>query len=82
MARVGAPAWQQLGEALVAEAQQLMYDAWEAPTRQRAVALAKKALSISPDCADAYTFLAEQTAKSVEEAIDPVIRNIPIGRYI
>jgi hypothetical protein len=54
----------------VAEAQQLMYDAWEAPTRQRAVELAQKALSISPDCADAYSFLAEQTAESMEEAID------------
>lgn len=63
----------------VAEAQQLMYDAWEAPTRQRAVALAKKALSISPDCADAYNFLAEQTAKSVEEAIDLYAKGVQAG---
>jgi tetratricopeptide (TPR) repeat protein len=63
----------------VAEAQQLMYDAWEASTRQRAVALAKKALSISPDCADAYTFLAEQTAKSVEEAIDLYTKGVEAG---
>ena len=63
----------------VVEAQQLMYDAWEAPTRQRAVALAKKALSISPDCADAYTFLAEQTAKSVEEAIDLYTKGVEAG---
>jgi hypothetical protein len=47
-----------------------MYDAWEAPTHQRVLALAKKALSISSDCADAYNFLVEQAAKSVEEAID------------
>ena len=53
----------------VDEAQELMYDAWEAPTRQRAVALAKKALTVSPDCADAYNFLAEVTAKSLEEAL-------------
>ena len=63
----------------VAEAQQLMYDAWEAPTRQRAAVLAKKALSISPDCADAYTFLAEQTAKSVEEAIDLYSKGVEAG---
>jgi tetratricopeptide (TPR) repeat protein len=63
----------------VIEAQQLMYDAWEAPTRQRAVALAKKALSISPDCADAYSFLAEQTAKSVEEAIDLYAKGVEAG---
>jgi tetratricopeptide (TPR) repeat protein len=63
----------------VAEAQQLMYNAWEAPTRQRAVALAKKALSISPDCADAYSFLAEQTAKSMEEAIDLYTKGVEAG---
>jgi tetratricopeptide (TPR) repeat protein len=63
----------------VAEAQQLIYDAWEAPTRQRAVALAKKALSISPDCADAYNLLAEQTAKSVEEAIDLYTKGVEAG---
>jgi tetratricopeptide (TPR) repeat protein len=63
----------------VAEAQQLMYDAWEAPTRQRAVALAKKALSISPDCADAYSLLAEQTAKSMEEAIDLYTKGVEAG---
>ncbi len=63
----------------VVEAQQLMYDAWEAPTRQQAVALAKKALSISPDCADAYNFLAEQTAKSMEEAIDLYTKGVEAG---
>ncbi len=63
----------------VAEAQQLMYDAWEAPTCQRAVALAKKTLSISPDCADAYTFIAEQTANSVEEAIDLCTKGVEAG---
>jgi tetratricopeptide (TPR) repeat protein len=63
----------------VAEAQQLMYDAWEAPTRQRAVALAKKALSISPDCVDAYSFLAEQTVKSMEEAIDLYTKGVEAG---
>jgi hypothetical protein len=46
----------------VAQAQQIMYDAWEAPTRQRAVALAKKALTISADCADAYNLLANATS--------------------
>ena len=54
----------------VDEAQEIMYDAWEAPTRQRAVALAKKALEVSPDCADAYNLLAEETAKSLEEALE------------
>jgi tetratricopeptide (TPR) repeat protein len=63
----------------IAEAQQLMYDAWEAPTRQRAVALAKKALSISPDCADAYNLLAEETAGSVEEAVELYAKGVEAG---
>jgi tetratricopeptide (TPR) repeat protein len=54
----------------VDEAQQVMYEAWEAPTRQRAVALARKALTVSADCADAYNPLAEETAKSLEEAVE------------
>src|SRR5438105_7171989 len=49
------------------EAQDLMYDAFEARGAKRA-ALARRALTISPDCADAYLLLAEQTASSVEEA--------------
>ena len=57
----------------------VLRDALEAPTRQRAVALAKKALSISPDCADAYNLLAEQTAKSVEEAIVLYTKGVEAG---
>jgi len=63
----------------VDEAQEVMYDAWEAPTRKRAVALARKALTISPDCADAYNLLAEETAKSLEEAIDLYRRGVEAG---
>lgn len=63
----------------VDEAQEIMYDAWEAPTRQRAVALAKKALTISADCADAYNLLAEETAKSLEEAIDLYRKGVEAG---
>src|SRR5687767_1966491 len=35
------------------QAQDLMYDAWNATGRRR-VQLAREALAISPDCADAY----------------------------
>jgi tetratricopeptide (TPR) repeat protein len=63
----------------VAEAQQVMYDAWEAPTRQRAVALAKKALTISADCADAYSLLANETANSLEQAIDLYTKGVEAG---
>jgi len=63
----------------VDEAQEIMYDAWEAPTRQRAVALAKKALAISADCADAYNLLAEETAKSLDEALGLYRKGVEAG---
>ncbi len=50
-------------------AQDLVYEAWERTGVER-VRLAEKALSTSPDCADAYTILAEETARSIEEARD------------
>lgn len=53
----------------VEEAQDVMYEAWQAQSRAKRVKLAKKALSISPDCADAYVLLAEETATSAEEAL-------------
>jgi ST7 protein len=51
----------------IAKAQDVMYDAWERTTSRSRVALARKALGISPLCADAYNLLAEE-AGSVEEA--------------
>jgi tetratricopeptide (TPR) repeat protein len=63
----------------VDEAQEIMYDAWEAPTRQRAAALAEKALTISADCADAYNLLAEEKAESLEDAIDLYRKGIEAG---
>lgn len=53
----------------IEEAQDLMYEAWEAHGADR-VALACRALEISPDCADAYVLLAEETATSLAEARD------------
>src|SRR5690606_3453119 len=45
------------------QAQELIYEAWNATGRKR-IALAKKALKISPDCADAYVLLAEEEAQT------------------
>lgn len=50
-------------------AQDIMYEAWEATSRSQRIALARKALKISPLCADAYVLLAEEEAKSAEEAL-------------
>lgn len=40
------------------QAQDIIYSAWEARTDKQAVALANKALALSPLCADAYVLLA------------------------
>ncbi len=53
----------------VEKAQSLMYDAFEAEGSER-IRLAHEALKISPDCADAYVLLAEETANSLQEARD------------
>jgi len=63
----------------VDEAQEIMYDAWEAPNRRRAVALANKALEVSADCADAYNLLAEETAESPEEAVELYRKGVEAG---
>jgi tetratricopeptide (TPR) repeat protein len=63
----------------VDQAQQIMYDAWEATTRRQRVALAKRAIEISADCADAYVLLAEETAKSLDEALDFYRRGVVAG---
>lgn len=50
-------------------AQEMIYDAWEEPNRMKRLALARKALVLSPYCADAYNLLAEDTS-SLEERMN------------
>jgi len=57
------------GDDATAKAQDVMYEAWERNTSRSRIALARKALGISPLCADAYVLLAEE-AQSIEEARD------------
>jgi tetratricopeptide (TPR) repeat protein len=52
----------------IERAQEKMYEAWDA-TGKRRVKLTEEALEISPDCADAYVLLAEETARSPEAAL-------------
>jgi tetratricopeptide (TPR) repeat protein len=59
-------------------AQSLMYDAFEAQGPRRA-ALAREALAISPDCADAYLLLAEETAASPDEARELLDQGVAAG---
>ncbi len=48
------------------EAEKLVYQAWECKHIER-ILLAQKALKLSPDCADAYLILAEETTNAVSE---------------
>lgn len=60
-------------------AQQIMWDAWDAGDSRRRVALANKALKISPLCADAYVLLAQETARSVDEALQLYRNGVEAG---
>jgi hypothetical protein len=61
-------------------AQAFAYQAWETPTDSEAAALARQALAIYPDCAEAYNVLAETDARSVEEACDFYRQGVDAGR--
>ena len=51
------------------QAQELMYEAFDTPSAPRRLQLARQALKISPDCADAYVLLAEEVAQTPWESI-------------
>ncbi len=61
------------------QAQELIYDAWETPDPIECIELAEKALKISPDCADAWVLLAEETAESPEQALDFYQKGLEAG---
>ncbi|MEW5841710.1 MAG: hypothetical protein AB1775_00450 [Bacteroidota bacterium] len=61
------------------EAQEIMYDAFDEENSQKRIKLAKKALSVSKDCADAYNLLAEE-APSLEEAKELYHNGIAAGK--
>jgi tetratricopeptide (TPR) repeat protein len=56
-------------EDLLWQAQDLIYDAWELVDPRAKLALARKALTISPDCADAYALLAD-AAKGLDRRLE------------
>lgn len=62
------------------QAQALISRAWEATTGRQAVAFARQALELYPDCADAYTVLAETQARSAEEACLLYQQGVDAGR--
>jgi len=63
---------------LLAQAQDLIYTAWETANRKRRIALAEKALTISCDCADAYVLLAEE-ADGLDAALEIYQKAVEAG---
>src|SRR5262249_33781861 len=62
----------------LARAQDLMYQVFDEPDERRRLAMAREALEISPDCADAYVFLAEN-APSRRAALDLYEKGVAAG---
>lgn len=65
-------------DAALDAAQEIAFEAMKAPTRRKRIALAKKALAVSPMCADAHLVLGEE-ADSEEEAIGHYRRAVAAG---
>jgi tetratricopeptide (TPR) repeat protein len=74
----GNPARRSVGD-LLREAQDLVDQAWETPSRKKRMALAKKALTISSNCADAYVVLAQATA-TLDEALELHRKGVEAGQ--
>jgi len=62
----------------LAAAQELVYEALESKGSKR-VGLARRALAISADCADAYGILAEEAARSLQEKRDLYAAGVAAG---
>ncbi len=62
------------------QAQQLVYDAWEFLNKKDRVNCAKKALKLWPDCADAYSILANDFAKTLDKKIEYYKFAVQVGK--
>ncbi len=60
------------------KAQELIYDAWESTNSRSRVARARRALAISPLCADAFNLLADEAMKAAD-ALDLYTRGLAAG---
>lgn len=61
-------------------AQDIMYEAWEVESQGERIKLAKEALSVSGDCADAYNLLAETEAETLYEVKELYQKGMKAGR--
>ncbi len=64
------------------QAQEIMYEAWNAPTKRKRVELARRALEISPDCADAYVLLAQESTRSTKKAKELYEQGVQAGERV
>lgn len=67
------------GGSALAEAQDLVYKAWEERNPARRIILAHEALAKSPDCADAYVLLAEEEADTLGRALELYQQGVAAG---
>src|SRR6185437_10219062 len=65
----------------LSQAQKLVDEAYSAPDGAAQVALARRALEISPDCTDAYVLLAEN-AGSRKEALELFRKGVEVGTRV
>jgi tetratricopeptide (TPR) repeat protein len=63
-------------------AQDKAYDAFASSGKNSRVKLAKEALAISADCPDAYLILAENEAKSVDDALPLLRKGLAAGKKL
>lgn len=61
------------------EAQSLVYEAWNTEGPEK-VGLARRALDLCPDCADAYVILAQEDAKTREAALGLFKKGVDAGK--
>ena len=61
------------------EAQSLVYEAWNTEGSEK-ISLAKRALDLCPDCADAYVILAQEDAKSLDAALGLFKKGVDAGK--
>jgi tetratricopeptide (TPR) repeat protein len=59
-------------------AQDLCWDAFDSPSRKQRIELAKRALELSPDCADAYVILAYEE-RAVKRSLDLYAKGVEAG---
>jgi tetratricopeptide (TPR) repeat protein len=61
------------------QAQEIMYEAWDEQNPARRINLAHQAISISPNCADAYVLLAQEEADTLGRALEYYQKGVEAG---